>query len=265
VQKEGKIKLIYSTSEQMNMANPITRFLRNRSRHRKFLTEFNSLAHQAGLTRQRFDLEWKDRHPCLDDRTSATSFDPHYIYHTAWAARAIAGCRPSEHVDISSSLYFCSLVSAFVPVSFYDFRPAPLRLSGLSCRQVDLTRLPFEDRSIESLSCMHVVEHVGLGRYGDLLDYDGDLKAMKQLQRVLAVKGRLLFVVPVGSSRICFNAHRIYDFKQVREAFPDLMLEEFTLIPDDAASTGPIINCDPSLVERQSYACGCFLFKREQE
>ena len=63
---------------------------------------------------------------------------------------------------------------------------------------MDLISLPFEDGSFHSLTCMHVVEHIGLGRYGDQVDPDGDLMAMKELERVTAKLGNLLFVVPVG-------------------------------------------------------------------
>ena len=56
------------------------------------------------------------------------------------------------------------MVSAFIPVEFYDYRPAELSLSGLEFKHADLTHLPFADNSVESLSCMHVIEHIGLGR-----------------------------------------------------------------------------------------------------
>ncbi|MGA2030503.1 MAG: DUF268 domain-containing protein, partial [Verrucomicrobiota bacterium] len=77
------------------------------------------------------------------------------------------------------------MVSAFVPVKFYDYRPADLHLDNLACEHADLQALPFADCGIQSISCMHVVEHVGLGRYGDPLDPNGDLKAMNELERVL--------------------------------------------------------------------------------
>lgn len=242
--------------------NFIRRYCRSARRNKAFHGEFLELERLSASTRKRFALTWEDRYPCLDDRTGQTQFDPHYIYHTAWAARKLSESRPTLHVDISSSLYFCSLVSAFIPVDFYDFRPAPLLLSGLTCRKADLTRLPFQDASVISLSCMHVAEHVGLGRYGDPFDYDGDLKAMSELCRVLAPGGRLLFAVPVGRPRICFNAHRIYSHAQVVEGFPGLLLDEFTLIPDSAGTTGPIEHCDPARADAQEYGCGCFLFRR---
>ena len=68
-------------------------------------------------------VRWDDRQPCLDDRTITCGFDRHYVYHTAWAARVPAATRPARHVDISSSLYFCSIVSAFLPVEYYEYRP----------------------------------------------------------------------------------------------------------------------------------------------
>lgn len=205
---------------------------------------------------------WRDRYPCLGDKVPVTNFDRHYIYHPAWAARILVQTSPELHIDISSSLHFVSLVSAFLPVKFYDYRPANLQLSNLACEKADLRALPFDDQTVHSLSCMHVVEHVGLGRYGDPLDPDGDIKAMRELQRVLAQGGSLLFVVPVGRPRIRFNAHRIYSFDQISRCFSGLQLKEFTLIPELAGS-GPLIrDAGGYLVEQEDYGCGCFWFRR---
>jgi SAM-dependent methyltransferase len=159
-------------------------------------------------------------------------------------------------------MHFCTLVSAFMPVRFYDYRPAHVKLSNLTSEAADLLALPFEDRSISSLSCMHVVEHIGLGRYGDPLDPDGDLKAIAELKRVLAPGGSLLFVVPVGRPKIMFNAHRIYSYDQVLGAFPELELAESALIPDDPRDGGLILEPAPGTFDAQSYGCGCFRFTR---
>lgn len=211
---------------------------------------------------ERFALRWEDRFPCLDDKTPSTEFDRHYVYHTAWAARALARTRPEVHVDLSSYLYFATLVSAFVPIKFYDYRPADVRLSNLSSEAADLLALPFEDASVRSLSCMHVVEHVGLGRYGDPLDPNGDLKAVAELRRVLAPGGTLLFVVPIGRPRVMFNAHRVYSYAQVEEYFGGLELKEFALIPDDPKDGGLIYGAPREVADAQSYGCGCFWFER---
>jgi len=211
----------------------------------------------------RFSLRWRDLWLCLGDATPYTGFDRHYVFHTAWASRILARSRPSVHTDISSSLSFVTNVSAFVPIRFFDFRSAKLGLTGLTTGVADLYSLPFADRSVESLSCMHVVEHVGLGRYGDPIDYDGDLRAADELQRILAPTGQLLFVVPVGAvARIQFNAHRIYTPRQVIEMFDELSLREFALIPELEHDGGLVISPDETLMAKQRYACGCFLFVR---
>lgn len=227
-----------------------------------FLREFRRFQKLPGNGDGRFALRWEDRYPCLNDKTSNTDFDRHYIYHPAWAARVLAKTRPEVHIDISSSLHFCTLVSAFIPVKFYDYRPANLQLSNLTSEAADLHALPFEDESIASLSCMHVVEHIGLGRYGDPLDPQGDLKAISELKRVLARGGSLLFVVPTGKPKLMFNAHRIYSYELVMNSFAELALEEFALVPDSAQDGDLIFGATREMADAQNYGCGCFWFKK---
>lgn len=213
----------------------------------------------------RFAFNLKNVYPCVKDKTVKTGFDRHYVYHTSWAARKVKEIDPEFHIDISSSLYFSGIVSAFVPVKFYDYRPAEISLSGLESLHADLVTLPFEDDSICSLSCMHVIEHIGLGRYSEALDPEGDLKAIKELKRVLAKDGNLLFVVPMGNTaKIEFNAHRIYTYKQVIEYFSDLTLKEFSLIPESKG--GMVSEKDATVaLENENYACGCFWFVKKQQ
>jgi hypothetical protein len=216
--------------------------------------------------RQRFTLRWTDRWLHLRDATSTTAFDRHYVFHTAWAARILAETGVREHVDVASSLYFATSASAFLKIQFIDFRPAQLGLSNLDSRAGTLMSLPFADSSLSSVSCMHVVEHVGLGRYGDSLDYEGDLKAVAELARVVSSGGQLLLVVPVGGeARIQFNAHRIYTYRQVVDMLPSFSLHEFALIPDDGAEDGLIRHAAPELADRQRYGCGCFHFVKANE
>lgn len=202
--------------------------------------------------------------PFLLDATENLQIEPHYTYHTAWAARRIREISPNKHVDISSHRMFATLVSAFVPFEYYEFRPAELYLSGLTSKRGDLLELPMESGSIQSMSCMHVVEHLGLGRYGDPIDPLADKKATKELSRVLAKQGNLLFVVPVGSEYIVqFNGQRIYTYDMVIEMFSDLELVEFSLIPDDwKFHKGIIENANPTLAYEQRYGCGCFWFRK---
>ena len=214
------------------------------------------------LEDSRFSMAWSDRYPCLSDATSTTGFDAHYLFHTAWAARILAKNRPVLHTDISSCLRFISLVSAFIPIDFYDYRPAELKLSGLNSNQADLMSLPFESNSIDSLSCMHVVEHIGLERYGDPFDPKGDIRAMRELERVLSPNGTLLFVVPVGENAIIqYNAHRIYSYEQIVQQFAMCDLVNFSYINDAGRF---IESANMSDTIGQTYGCGCFYFSKKK-
>jgi SAM-dependent methyltransferase len=219
------------------------------------------------LTRKwirRFTMDWNNIHPYLDDKTQDTSFDRHYIYHTGWAARVLKKIKPPVHIDIGSSLYFVSIVSAFIPIKFYDIRPPLLSLQNVTCLPGNLHNLPFKSNSVSSISCMHTIEHIGLGRYGDPINPDGDLLAIEELKRVLAKNGSLLFVVPIGKKAIIqFNAHRIYTVEQIKQYFKDLVLEEFSLIPEQSTDGGLVYNPSKQLIKKQTYACGCFWFKKK--
>ena len=125
---------------------------------------------------KRFVFSLKELFPVVDEATTETKFDRHYVYHPAWAARIVKKINPKIHVDISSTLHFCTMLSAFIPTDFYDYRPADLKLSKLRSKYCDLLNLTFKSNSIESLSCLHTLEHIGLGRYGDQLDSEVTLK-----------------------------------------------------------------------------------------
>ena len=233
-----------------------------RLRLEQFRVQFDAFSRMQREAGREMELQWQDRLPCLDDATGNTPFDKHYLFHLAWAARIVAETRPKRHIDVSSALHFACIVSAFVPTEYYELRPVALGLDGLATAAADLVCLPFADRSIGSVSCMHVVEHVGLGRYGDRLDPVSDLNAMSELKRVLAPGGNLLFVVPVGKPRVQFNAHRVYAFEQVMECFSGLELVEFALITDQEHPAGLVRHAPAALVASQKYGCGCFWFRR---
>jgi SAM-dependent methyltransferase len=228
-----------------------------------FIEEYSHLLKLENNTIKRFEISQGDFYPCLNDKTTNTHFDRHYVYHPAWAARILKEINPKKHVDISSTLHFCSIISAFIPTDFYDYRPAGLLLDNLNSLAADLNKLPFDTNSVESISCMHTVEHVGLGRYGDPIDYDGDIKAIKELKRVVAPGGSLLFVVPLGYvSKIFFNAHRVYDKYHVFNLFQGFDLKQFALIPEEEQDGGLIENPSDELLKKQTYGCGCFHFSK---
>jgi SAM-dependent methyltransferase len=213
---------------------------------------------------RRFLLRLRDLFPRLGEKTATTKIERHYVLHAAWAARCIAEIKPAVHVDVGSTVWFCSIVSAFVPVKFYDYRPAALDLSNLESLPGSLHALPFADNELQSISCLHTVEHVGLGRYGDPIDPEGDIKAIRELQRVVAPGGSLLVVVPMGNTaRIEFNAHRIYSYDLLVSYFSGFDLVEFAYIPEKEKDGGLKRHAKKEDLAHERHACACFWFRKK--
>jgi hypothetical protein len=201
-------------------------------------------------------------HPRLDEATPQTPFDPHYFYQDVWAFRRIHAQNPAQHIDIGSRIILVGILSCVVPVEFVDIRPLTAVLPDLSSKAGDVLNLPYPDQSISSLSCLHVVEHVGLGRYGDALDIpDGTRRACAELQRVLAPNGYLYFGLPCGKHNIIeFNAHRVHTVDTILSYFPELELVELSGVTDDAQF---IENIAKDILNQQHYGCGLFIFTRK--
>ena len=207
--------------------------------------------------RQRIQL--LDTHPCLGDWTAHTPFDAHYFYQAAWLARRLAVNPPNKHLDIGSDVKLMGTISAFMPTEFMDYRPLNATLPGLECTRGNLLGLPFSDGSISSLSCLHVVEHIGLGRYGDSIDPDGHSKALAELERVVASGGLLYLSVPVGQERVCFNAHRVFAPESILTMLPNMTLVSFSLVRDDGSY---LPDCGINAAEGLDYGCGLFLMEK---
>ena len=199
--------------------------------------------------------------PQVHDRTDTTVIDAHYFYANGWAARRIVSSHPVHHVDVGSQTMFANLLGATIPVTFLDFRPLSAKLPGLQGVAGTILQMPFTDTSISSLSCLHVAEHIGLGRYGDPLDPHGTIKAAREISRVLAEGGNLYFSVPVGRERLRFNGCRIHAAETVCGYFSDLDLIEFSGVHDD----GRFVEQEElEEFNHSDYACGMFWFKKNQ-
>lgn len=200
-----------------------------------------------------------DMQPCLGDWSTHTPFDAHYFYQGAWLARRVKAAGAGKHVDIGSSVLTMSVLSAQVETTFVDYRPLKASLPGLTSIAGNILNLPFADNSVQSLSCLHVIEHIGLGRYGDPLDPHGSIKAALELQRIVSMGGKLYLSLPIGRERVCFNAHRVHAPASVLRMFSQLQLIEFSYVDDNGLyHEGETVDVASHL----EYGCGLFQFQK---
>lgn len=166
-------------------------------------------------------------YPYLSDRTKITPLEPTYFYQDTWAAGKIFASKVKRHYDVGSNVKSMAVISQQIPVTLIDIRPVELTLKNFDFIEGTILKLPLKDNSVASLSSLCVVEHIGLGRYGDPIDPFGTEKAVKELWRVLQKKGNLYVSVPIDiENRVYFNAHRSFTPEYFLSLFPNSELVE---------------------------------------
>lgn len=152
----------------------------------------------------------------FDERGAITPLDGWYFYQDTWAFTRVMEAYPAWLLDVGSTALLVGILSQMLPVTSVDVRPLPVELPGLTCLPGTITALPFADGEVPMASSLSVIEHIGLGRYGDTLDPQGSERACRELARVLAPGGRLLLSFPTADeAETLFNAHRLLPVKQV--------------------------------------------------
>lgn len=211
--------------------------------------------------RPSFRFKLRHVYPMLHEFSSeAGDASGHYFHQDLWAARLIYERRPETHMDIGSRIDgFVAHLLLFMPVTVMDVRPLTSSVVGLSFIQADATNLEgIEDNSVVSLSCLHAVEHFGLGRYGDPVDPEAPFKALRSMARVLSPGGRLYLSTPIGRERVEFNAHRVFD--------PSTIIETCGLELASSAAVDDVGRFHPVAAPREfsnaRYSCGLFEFTK---
>jgi SAM-dependent methyltransferase len=197
--------------------------------------------------------------PELFDKNSNAGIGNELFYQNSWAIRVILENYPKIHVDVGSETVFLGMLSSLMKVNAIDIRPFNVNLEGLNFKRGDILHLPYDDETVNSLSCLHTIEHIGLGRYGDKLDPDGSVKAVKELQRVLSPGGNLYISTAIGRPRIKFNSSRVFSPEYIIKIFDQLELIELSGIdPDNMFQR----NIDINLLSTIEYGIGLFHFQK---
>jgi hypothetical protein len=161
--------------------------------------------------------------PCLHDRyAEGGSATGEYFWQDLLVARAIYKSNPIKHVDIGSRVDgFVAHLASFRNCEVFDVRPISTLVPGVIFRQADVMNpasLPITEEGdgyCDSLSCLHAIEHFGLGRYGDPVNPLGYQRGIANMARLLRNGGYLYLSTPIGQERVEFNANWVFDPRRI--------------------------------------------------
>lgn len=185
------------------------------------------------------NFPWGRTLPILNEWEESSGNIGAYFFQDRLVAKWIYEAKPEKHYDVGSRLDgFVGSLSVFREVDAIDIRKQPVSIPNVRFHQLDLMQdLPDDwQGKAESLSCLHTIEHFGLGRYGDDLDLQGHLKGLNQLKKMVAPGGILYLSTPIGSQRIEFNAHRIFAAETLTNWFAEgWVIEKFAVVNDSCS------------------------------
>lgn len=219
----------------------------------------------------KFRIHYKGRIelvPCLHDwyeEGGATKDE--YFWQDLFVARLIFSASPKKHVDVGSRVDgFVAHVACFRDIEVLDIRPITSRVPGVQFKRVDLMCLDGAMKGYcDSLSCLHALEHFGLGRYGDDIDSNGYELGIGNMSSILCSGGLFYLSLPVGIERVEFNANRVFDPRTIVEVASRYCLElrSFSLFTcNDGLLEIEISDQALEDVSKMRYGLGIFTFMK---
>lgn len=194
---------------------------------------------------------------------SAGTAKGHYFHQDLLIAKFIYDHKPKRHIDVGSRVDgFVAHVASFREIEILDIRKLEKsEHENIKFIQADLMKL-VNDMSTDSLSCLHVVEHLGLGRYNDTLDVEGHNKGITNLIQMLDKNGRLYISFPVSKKdEVHFNAHRIFGVNTIFDHAgikSCMQLLRFDFVDDNGKLHLNINSND--IPKDTKYGCGIYTF-----
>jgi hypothetical protein len=157
-------------------------------------------------------------------------------------------------------------VAVFRELDVLDIRPISTPIHNVRFISADLMGDVDElFQSTDSLSCLHALEHFGLGRYGDPVDPKGHLRGFHSLIKLLKPAGIFYLSFPIGRPAIEFNAHRIFHCTEVL-TWPGcalLRLRNFDLVDDTGTlHEGLSVDAIEDACRTVIHGCGIYTFVR---
>ena len=194
-----------------------------------------------------------------------TDFDKHYFYHETIVSSYIYKNKPNKHVDIGSRLSgFVANVASYREIEFFDLRPSQIEFENIKTKKINLLNISekyFE--YTDSLSCLYVIGHIGLGRYGDKINPEGSKDAFNNLVKILKTGGRLYIATPISNkTKIYFNAYRVYKADEIISWNSKLDLINFDYV-DDNGNFYKNLSINDEKLNKANYGCGIYTFLKK--
>lgn len=202
--------------------------------------------------------------PVLEDyEDQAGTMSGHYFHQDLLVSQKIFSDNPRRHLDVGSRTDgFVAHVASFRPLEIVDIRPIVSKVRNISFVQADMSNPPKELGKTDSLSCLHVLEHFGLGRYGDSIDPNGHLVGFKSLIDLLERRAKFYLSFPISNTeRVAFNAHRVFHPSSPL-SWPGaelLELEGFAFV-DDSGDLHSDATIEDAIASNLWYGCGIYTF-----
>ena len=181
------------------------------------------------------DFKITSLYPVLRDRFENNGNLSHYFHEDLVVAQRIFENSPVRHVDVGSRVDgFVAHIATFREIEVFDIRPQQVVVKNIKFVTADFMNIaPELHHYADSLSSLNVIEHFGLGRYGDPIDVDGHLKGLDSMYKVLKPGGKFYFSTPIGPQRIEFNAHRAFSLEYLLKIFePKYVIDRFSYVDD---------------------------------
>jgi len=206
-------------------------------------------------------------YPILLDRNAESASLGEYFWQDLLVAKEIIKQSPSRHIDVGSRVDgFIAHLACVRKVEVFDIRPLNANIENVKFTQWDITHPnPTLNDVAECVSCLHTLEHIGLGRYGDKLDPDGWKKAFKSLVDLVAQGGGLWLSVPIGIQRVEFNAHRVFNPVTIVRLADHLgiKLRRFFYLTETGFIESNNIGVDVASFTNKKYSLGIFFFSKD--
>jgi hypothetical protein len=206
--------------------------------------------------------------PIDQSKDQAGQLMHHYFLQDVLVASYIYKQKPKRHIDIGSRIDgFVAHVASFRPIEIIDIRPLNINFKNISFIKSDITNENFSNSiKCDSVSCLHALEHFGLGRYGDKIDPNGHLKGIKNILNMLEKDGYAYISFPISTiDHVNFNSERVFRPMQIMEWIDKekFFLERFDYI-DDNENLNLGVNPEAELKDLKN-GCGIYtIINREK-